>query len=146
MGISLWNNLGSRNTTLRLRDAVNPRAQAVIAGMRYKRKLLLLTVLMVLMTLAHYLFPGHPRMVALYNNYLFRPYQSLRNLLFGFIPFSVGDVLYLLAFAGAAYGAGALGLFYGKAAHAQALSGAVAAQYGDHICNRLPAVFYGLGG
>ena len=33
-------------------------------------------------------------MIGVYDQYIFRPYQSLRNLLFGALPFSLGDLLY----------------------------------------------------
>lgn len=42
-----------------------------------------------------YALPHNPNMVRIYNAYIFRPYQSFRNILLGNVPFSVGDILYL---------------------------------------------------
>ena len=65
---------------------------------QYKRKVILLGILLVLVFLIQFVFPVHLRLASFYNSYIFRPFQSLRNLVFGIFPFSVGDVLYLLAF------------------------------------------------
>lgn len=40
--------------------------------------------------------PRSAEAVAVYNEYIFRPWQTLRNRTIGALPFSVGDVLYLL--------------------------------------------------
>lgn len=65
--------------------------------MRYKKKLIVLLVLIVLLAVAQLSLPGNPELVAFYNDYVFRPYQSFRNVVFGWLFFSVGDILYLLA-------------------------------------------------
>lgn len=77
--------------------------QARISGvsllrLRYKRKFILLTILFVLVGLVQFVFPNNLGLASLYNSYIFRPFQSLRNTLFSAVPFSVGDVLYLIAF------------------------------------------------
>lgn len=65
--------------------------------MRYKKKLIVLLVLVTLLAVVQLSLPGNAGMIAFYNNYVFRPYQSFRNMLFGWVFFSIGDVLYLVA-------------------------------------------------
>ncbi len=62
--------------------------------MRYKRKLIVLAIVIILLTAVEFAFPNNPNMMRFYTRFIFRPYQSLRNILFGYIPFSVGDLLY----------------------------------------------------
>jgi len=64
---------------------------------RYKTKLVILLVLIVLLTAVELTFPGNPQLVISYDKWIFRPYQSFRNIIFGWIHFSVGDILYILA-------------------------------------------------
>lgn len=66
--------------------------------LRYKRKFVLLAILIILVFIIQFVFPHNLKLASFYNNYIFRPFQSLRNLIFGAIPFSVGDALYLLGF------------------------------------------------
>jgi hypothetical protein len=63
--------------------------------MHYKRKLLILITLIIVLTMLQYLLPHHPHTVFLYDEYIFRPYQTFRNFIFGRIPISVGDILYI---------------------------------------------------
>jgi hypothetical protein len=63
--------------------------------MHYTRKLLTLFIFIVLLVVLQNILPHHPYNVFLYDEYIFRPYQSFRNLIFGFIPISVGDILYM---------------------------------------------------
>jgi hypothetical protein len=65
--------------------------------MRYKRKLLILSLVLLLLIVIQGVFPGSRLLQADYGNYIFRPYQALRNLLFGQIPLSIGDILYFIA-------------------------------------------------
>ncbi len=62
--------------------------------MRYKRKLLLLGLLLIAFLLIQLAFPGSRWLQEGYGNYVFRPYQVLRNMVFGKVPVSVGDILY----------------------------------------------------
>src|ERR1700748_735972 len=64
--------------------------------MHYKRKLIALVALIIVLTMLQYLLPHHPHTVFLYDQYIFRPYQSFRNIIFGYIPVSVGDILYVV--------------------------------------------------
>lgn len=64
--------------------------------MRYKRKLLLLSILLVTLFAIQLAFPGSKWLQEVYGSYIFRPYQVLRNLLFGRVPVSVGDLLYFI--------------------------------------------------
>lgn len=66
---------------------------------RYKRKAIFIGILVFLLLLIQFVFPNFLHLSSLYNSYVFRPFQSVRNALFGRISFSVGDILYLLAFA-----------------------------------------------
>ncbi len=56
----------------------------------------MLGVLIALVALIQFVFPNHLRLASGYNNYVFRPFQSFRNLVFDAVPFSVGDLLYLI--------------------------------------------------
>ncbi len=63
--------------------------------MGYKKKLIVIILLVVMLTIIQYALPAHSIVVHLYNEYVFHPFQSARNLLFSIIPFSVGDLLYI---------------------------------------------------
>ena len=71
--------------------------------MRYKKKLIVILLLVVILTVLQYVLPAHSRVVTFYDLYVFRPFQSLRNMLFSLLPFSVGDLLYILAGAALAF-------------------------------------------
>ena len=61
--------------------------------MKYKRKLITLAILLVLLLASVYYLPGHTEQ---YSQFIFYPFQSLRNRVFGYFPLSIGDVLYVL--------------------------------------------------
>ena len=63
--------------------------------MKWKRKLVLLAILVLLLLAASYCFPGNSNAVRLYDRFLFYPFQSLRIILVGWFPFSLGDLLYV---------------------------------------------------
>jgi len=65
--------------------------------MRYKKKLIILVILFLLLTLIQYTFPYSPQLVHLYNAFIFVPVQTARNLVLGYVPLSIGDLLYLFA-------------------------------------------------
>lgn len=71
---------------------------ARLLRLRYRRKWVLLTILLLLVLIIQFVFPHSLPLSSFYNSYVFRPFQSLRNIVFGAIPFSVGDFLYLLGF------------------------------------------------
>jgi hypothetical protein len=54
-------------------------------------------LLIVVLTAIQYALRTHPQYVSYYDAFIFQPWQYFRNLVFGYIPFSVGDVLYVLA-------------------------------------------------
>ncbi len=54
-------------------------------------------ILLVVHTIIQYALPAHSKVVSLYNTYVFHPFQSIRNIVFSIVPFSVGDVLYIVA-------------------------------------------------
>lgn len=64
--------------------------------MRYKKKLIALLILVVVLTAMQLIMPYYPKFTILYADYLFVPYQSLRNLVFGWSQLSFGDLVYLL--------------------------------------------------
>ncbi|MBS1783083.1 MAG: DUF3810 domain-containing protein [Bacteroidetes bacterium] len=65
--------------------------------MRYKRKLILIVFLTTSLTAIQFLLPENSKVVSYYNIFIFHPFQSLRNIVFSIVPFSVGDILYLIA-------------------------------------------------
>jgi uncharacterized protein DUF3810 len=68
--------------------------------MNLKRKILILLLLLILLwSFAGYM-PGDKTIVSNYDKNVFYPYQTFRGCLLGTIPFSIGDVLYVLAGAG----------------------------------------------
>jgi hypothetical protein len=48
-----------------------------------------------LLILIQFVFPNFLKLASFYNDHVFRPFQRLRNSLFGALPFSLGDFLYL---------------------------------------------------
>ncbi len=60
-----------------------------------KRRLIILLISVLLVAIIQQVLPHAPKWVNLYGRFLFRPYQSLRNALFGLVPISVGDLLYI---------------------------------------------------
>ncbi len=52
--------------------------------------------LVILLVVALYCFSEYPSLIPVYNKYIFYPFQWLRGLLFGFLPFSLGDIIYIL--------------------------------------------------
>src|ERR1043165_4994634 len=71
---------------------------ARLLRLRYRRKAVWLFVLILLVLTIQFVFPHWLGLASLYNSYVFRPFQSLRNIIFGAIPFSIGDLLYLTGF------------------------------------------------
>ncbi len=65
--------------------------------MNYKRKFTVLLLLIVVLTAIQYTLRVHPGYVSEYDTFIFQPWQYFRDLVFGYIPFSVGDLLYVLA-------------------------------------------------
>ena len=64
--------------------------------MRYKRKLIWIGVLAVVLSVIQYVLPAHSRVVTLYDALVFRPFQSVRNIIFSISPVSIGDLLYIV--------------------------------------------------
>lgn len=65
--------------------------------MRYKRKLILVLIAVTTLTVIQFVLPADSRVVVWYHRYVFHPFQMVRNMLFSYVPFSVGDVLYAAA-------------------------------------------------
>jgi hypothetical protein len=59
--------------------------------------LIILVVSLVLLTIVQYIFSYSPGAVSFYTNYIFHPFQVFRNAIFGFLPFSLGDIIYIAA-------------------------------------------------
>lgn len=70
-------------------------AAIVIPDMPYKRLLIILIISLVAITLVQWLFSYAPAAVHFYATNIFHPFQVVRNVIFGFIPFSLGDVVYI---------------------------------------------------
>jgi hypothetical protein len=64
--------------------------------MRYKKKLIILFLLILLLTAIQYTLPYYPEIVTFYDRYVFRPFQTFRNVTIGLIPLSIGDILYII--------------------------------------------------
>lgn len=62
--------------------------------MRYKKKLIGLSIVLAALAIVQAALPYRPQFTEFYANYIFVPYQSLRNILFGWSPLSFGDLLY----------------------------------------------------
>ncbi|OJW81268.1 MAG: hypothetical protein BGO69_04170 [Bacteroidetes bacterium 46-16] len=62
----------------------------------YKKRLIILSVTIIAAAVIPYIFSVSSAGIAAYSTYIFRPVQHLRNKVFSYIPFSAGDVLYLL--------------------------------------------------
>lgn len=77
---------------------VRKKLQATLFRLKLTRKAIFLLSFVALIAIFNLLLPGRPRMVNWYSEEIFRPFQNIRNLLFGFIPFSIGDLLYVIAF------------------------------------------------
>lgn len=63
--------------------------------MGYKKKLILLFIVVLLLTAIQYTLPYNPSIAVFYDKYIFSPFQSFRNMCLGFIPISIGDILYI---------------------------------------------------
>lgn len=63
--------------------------------MRYKKKFIFIMVLVVVLTIIQYALPANSKVVNFYDAYIFRPFQSVRNIIFSVVPVSVGDILYI---------------------------------------------------
>jgi hypothetical protein len=61
-----------------------------------RRKLILMAVLTILVLVFQASLPGNARLVRFYDMWIFKPWQSFRNVLFGWIPFPIGDILYFV--------------------------------------------------
>lgn len=64
--------------------------------MRYKKKLIVLFIVVLVLTGLQALLPYSPATVAAYDRYVFHPFQFARNIVFGYIPLSIGDILYIV--------------------------------------------------
>lgn len=62
--------------------------------MRYKKKLIGLLIVVVLFTIIQTVLPYKPLWTIIYADYVFVPFQSLRNVIFGWSQLSFGDLLY----------------------------------------------------
>lgn len=70
--------------------------QAALIKLKYRRKFIWIGILLVLVALVQFVFPHYLNLGSTYNSYVFRPFQNMRNVVFGLLPFSLGDLLYLV--------------------------------------------------
>ncbi len=63
--------------------------------MQYKKKLILVILLAIIIGCCLYILPYSHRSVAFYSQYVFAPFQYIRNAVFSILPFSLGDILYI---------------------------------------------------
>ena len=64
--------------------------------MTIKKKVILLGIQLVLVGFLAFVLPLYPQMTGVYDKCLYYPLQYTRDLILGFIPFSIGDVVYVL--------------------------------------------------
>jgi len=64
--------------------------------MNFKRELWILGILVVLLGVFVFFLPDYNNFVPLYDKFIYYPVQSFRNIVFGALPFSLGDLLYVL--------------------------------------------------
>jgi hypothetical protein len=65
--------------------------------MNVKRKIIVTILLALLCAVAYYLLPLHRGFIPFYDHYVYYPFQSFRDLVFGIFPFSLGDICYVVA-------------------------------------------------
>ncbi len=65
--------------------------------MHFKRKIVILIVLIIIIWSFVGYLPGDEILLAHYRRNVYTPYQSFRGAIFGYIPFSIGDLLYIVA-------------------------------------------------
>ena len=63
---------------------------------KFKYKFISLLILVVLIIAIQYFLPENTELISLYNQYIYYPIQSFRMLFLGFIPISMGDIIYFL--------------------------------------------------
>ncbi|HTN45302.1 MAG TPA: DUF3810 domain-containing protein [Flavipsychrobacter sp.] len=78
----------------------------MVISKSYKKRLIWIGLLVALLSIVQFLLPGNSRVVSWYADYVFKPFQSFRNIVFGVVPFSVGDILYVLGLGWILYTAG----------------------------------------
>jgi len=78
-----------------LAQVVRKRLHHTLFWLRMQRKFIFLLSLLAVIVIFNFLLPGHPDMVRWYNARIFKPFQNVRNFLFGHVPFSIGDLLYV---------------------------------------------------
>lgn len=82
---------------MRLKDSTAlKRLPVKLPQINFRRKAVLLLMLTAVVFVVQLSLPGNPGLMRGYNEYIFRPWQTLRNRTIGALPFSLGDILYLL--------------------------------------------------
>lgn len=64
--------------------------------MGYKKRLIILFFVIVMLTLIQYTLPYYPDVVFFYSRHIFHTYQTVRSIILNIVPFSVGDLLYFV--------------------------------------------------
>lgn len=64
--------------------------------MKFKRKLWITGILVVILCFLIFLLPDVDPTTRFYERYIYYPSQSFRNIVFGIIPISIGDILYIV--------------------------------------------------
>ena len=85
------------------RPSLSCNTYIAVVRMMFRRKLIILGILVLSLLLCLYVFPLRHHFVPVYDRFIYYPFQSLRTILFGFLPFSLGDVVYVLGGAWALY-------------------------------------------
>jgi hypothetical protein len=63
--------------------------------MKLRKELTVMVILIIVIVFAATVLPSYPGFVINYDRFIFYPFQQARNFLLAYIPFSVGDILYI---------------------------------------------------
>ncbi len=63
--------------------------------MSFKRRFYVTGVLVIVIAVALMVFPASEQAVHIYDRWFYYPLQALRDLFFGYLPFSIGDMIYI---------------------------------------------------
>lgn len=87
---------GHRGVKVSFKELRSRILHARLRKLKYRRKFVLLGILLVLVLAIQFVFPHFLNLGSAYNSYVFRPFQNVRNMVLGLVPFSVGDLAYLI--------------------------------------------------
>lgn len=63
---------------------------------KYRNKLIIIFIITVLLTVFQFTLPHQSHLINWYTDFVFKPFQTIRNTIFSIFSFSVGDLLYII--------------------------------------------------